>query len=161
MSYEQILIIVLTINFVGYVSTVWTKFGVLPSISDSFYAWKDWKEGTQWLFTLFCWIITFTLLPIEPNPFFFFGAAGIGFVGAAAQIKKKFVEKVHVKGAVIGISAALLGIGFTFGNWWLVTGALIIAGLIKLFKIKNDIWWIEITAYTAVITSFYQHFFNL
>ena len=156
MSYEQTLIIILTINFVGYVSTVWAKFGVLPSISDSFYAWKgQWC----WLFTLFCWIMTFTILPIEPNPFFFFTAAGLGFVGAAAQIKDKFVEKVHVKGAVIGISAGLLGIGFTYGDWWLVISALIIAGLIKLFKIKNDIWWIEITAYSAVIISLYKNFF--
>lgn len=159
MNYEQILLSILALNFVTYIGIVWAKFGILPSMSDSFYEWKEWKEGTQWLFTLFCWIITFTLLPLEPNPFFFFAAAGAGFVGAAPQIKKEFVKKVHVKAAIILLTSGLLGIGFTFNDWWLVVGALSIGGLIKLFKVNNSIWWIEMTAYITILYGLYKNIF--
>lgn len=156
MSYEQILIIILTLNYIGYVSLVWSKFGIQASVSDSFRCWK-----TKWAnpFTLFCWVIAFTLLPITPNPFFFFAAAGAGFVGAAFNLDSVHVEKVHNKAAVTLIIAALLGIGFTFGAWWTVGAAVGIAGLLKLLNVKNLIWWVEHTAFAAVIFELIKNFF--
>lgn len=156
MDYQQILLTILTFNFLLYVGAVWAKFGVQQSISMSYYSWSG-----NWgiLFTLFCWILTFTILPVQPNAFFFLTAAGIGFVGAAAQIKKDFVAKVHMPAAIIGITSGMLGIGFTHGDWWLfgigVTGMLALV----LGKVKNHIWWVEIVAFLTIIFSFLKKFF--
>jgi len=156
MEYQQILLIILTINYIGYVGTVWAKFGIQPSVSDSFRCWK-----TKWFnpFTFFCWIIAFTVLPTMPNPFFFFTAGGIGIVGAAFNLDSVHVEKVHSKAAIAGISGALLGIGFTFGAWWTFGIAVGIAGLLALLNVKNKIWWIEHIAFGATIFEFYRNFF--
>ena len=38
--------------FISYVSFIWIKYGILPSISDS---WYHLPENLKVLFTLFCW----------------------------------------------------------------------------------------------------------
>ena len=156
MDYQQILIIILAINYIGYVGTVWAKFGIQQSVSDSFRCWK-----TKWFnpFTFFMWIIGFTLLPTVPNPFFWLGSAGALGVGAAFNLDSVNVEKVHAKAAVTLIVAALLGIGFTFGAWWTVGIAVGIAALIKLLKVNNLIWWVEHIAFVAVIFELFKNFF--
>jgi hypothetical protein len=156
MDYQQILIIILIINYVGYVGTVWAKFGIQASVSDSFRCWK-----TKWFnpFTLFMWIITFTLLPTIPNPFFFFAAGGAGFVGAAFNLDSVNVKKVHNKAAITLIVAGLLGIGFTFAAWWTVGIAVGVAALLWLLKIKNLTWWIEHIAFGAIIFELIKNFF--
>ena len=105
------------------------------------------------------WIITFTLLPAIPNPFFFFAAAGAGFVGTAFNLDSVHVEKVHNKAAIILIVAALLGIGFTFAAWWTVGIAVGLAALLWLLKVKNLIWWVEHIAFGAVIYELFKNFF--
>jgi len=156
MDYQQILILILTLNYVGYVSTVWAKFGIQQSVSDSFRCWK-----TKWFnpFTFFCWIIGFTLLPTVPNPFFFFAGAGALGVGTAFNLDSVDVEKVHNKAAVTLIVAALLGIGFTFGAWWTVGIAVGLAGLLRLLNVNNLIWWVEHIAFAAVIFELFKNFF--
>lgn len=156
MDYQQILILILTINYVGYVTTVWAKFGIQASVSDSFRCWK-----TKWFnpFTLFMWIIAFTLLPIIPNPFFFFAAGGAGFVGTAFNIDSVDVQKVHNKAAITLIVAGLLGIGFTFAAWWTVGIAIGVSTLLWLIKTKNLIWWIEHISFSAVIFELIKNFF--
>jgi hypothetical protein len=157
MDYHQILTLVLTINFVGYIALVLAKAKkVLPSISDSF---RLWKGGWGNPFTYFCWVITFTVLPNVPNPFFFFAAGGIGIVGAAFNLDNKYVEKVHGKAAVIGILAAVAGIVYSFSAWWTAGIALGLAGLLALLNVKNKIWWVEIIAFGAVIFEFFRNFF--
>jgi hypothetical protein len=148
MTFEQILIIILAINYVGYVSTVWVKFGIQPSVSDSFRCWN-----VKWFnpFTLFSWILAFTILPITPNPFFLFAGAGAGIVGTAFNLDSVSVEKVHNKAAITLIVAAILGIAFTFGAWWTAGIAIVVAGLLAALKVKNKIWWVEHIAFAAVI----------
>jgi len=156
MSLEQILIIILTLDYVGYVALVWILFGIQSSVSDSFRCWK-----LKWFnpFTFFSWTIGFTILPICPNPFFFFAGAGALGVGAAFNLDSVNVEKVHNKAAITLIIAALLGIGFTFGAWITVATAIGIAGLLWFLKVKNLIWWIEHIAFASVIFELYNNFF--
>jgi hypothetical protein len=105
------------------------------------------------------WIITFTLLPTIPNPFFFFAAGGAGFVGAAFNLDSVNVKKVHNKAAITLIVAGLLGIGFTFAAWWTVGIAVGVAALLWLLKIKNLTWWIEHIAFGAIIFELIKNFF--
>jgi len=156
MDYQQILIIILAINYIGYVGTVWIKFGIQKSVSDSFRCWK-----TKWFnpFTFFMWIIGFALLPTVPNPFFWFASVGALGVGTAFNLDSVNVEKVHNKAAVTLIAAALLGIGFTFGAWLTVGIAVGVAAILWLLKVKNLIWWVEHIAFGAVIFELFKNFF--
>ena len=160
MEYQQILLLILMFNYIGYNATVWGMFGFLPSVSDSFREWQKigWdKYGNP--FTYFCWIMTFTLLPMMPNPFFFFAAGGLGFVGTAFNLDDKATEKFHGKAAVVAILAAVGGIVFSFSAWWTAGIALALAGLIVVFNVPNKIQWIEHIAFLAVIYEFIKYFF--
>lgn len=157
----QVLIIVFAINYIGYVGLVSGWFGILPSVSDSFREWK--KRGINKFgnpFTYFCWIITFTILPAIPNPFFWGAAAGIGIVGTAFNLDDKNVERVHGKAAVVGILSAVGGIMYSYQDWWIAGVGLGIAGLLALFNVKNKIFWVENVAFLTVITSLFKNNFD-
>jgi len=160
----KILVLVLLANFLIYVGFVWIKFGVQKSISDSYYSWtKPWGI----IFVLFTWILAWPLFLLGLSftegikLLAFASGGGFGFVGAASMIRQPSVKKVHMKAAIIGIGSALLMIGFGFGGWyWLIIGiGLIIASLIFLLKIKNKIWWAEITAFSVIMISLVSKYF--
>lgn len=156
MNYEQYMIFIVIAVFFSYVGTVWAKFGVQPSISDSFYSWKgNWRH----LFTFFCWGLALPIFIAEPIHWFFITAGGLGFVGTAAEIKKEFVSKVHNPSAVVAIISGLLGITFVFGHWYIALSGIVLSGLLALFNVKNKIWWVEIIAFISIISSFViKHF---
>lgn len=160
MDYQQILLLILMFNYIGYNATVIGMFGILPSISDSFREWQriGWdKYGNP--FTYFCMIMTFTLLPMMPNPFFFFAAGGLGFVGVAFNLDNKNVEKFHGRAAIVAVLAAIGGIMYSFSAWWIAGIALGLAGLLALLNVKNKIQWVEHIAFGAVIYEFVKYFF--
>lgn len=162
----RILVMVLSLNFLIYVGTVWIKFGVQKSISDSYYCWKGlWRS----LFVLFCWVLAWPLfllgldLPEPIRQLAFLSGAGFGFVGAASMIRQPSVLKIHMKAAITGIAAGLLMIGFGFGGWyWLVIGiGLVSAAALFIFDVKNKIWWAELLAIGVIMGSLiFRYFFE-
>ena len=160
MGLEEILLAVFLFNYIGYNLLIWKMFGILPSVSDSFREWQKLgldKYGNP--FTYFCWIMAFTLLPIMPNPFFMFAAAGFGFVGTAFNLDNKNVEKFHGKSAGVAIVAAIGGIVFSFSAWWAAGIALALAALLAYLDVKNKILWIEHIAFAAVMFEFVKYFY--
>lgn len=154
-------ILIIALNFIIYVGATWITFGVLPSISDSFYFW-DYKLGRGWgyIFTIFCWILGFPLVmlaSIMPENFqwiAFLAGSGFGFVGAACLIKDPNVMEIHGKAAAVGIIASLFLAGISVGSWaWIVIGIGVLISIIIALckKIENKIWWVEITSFLSVI----------
>lgn len=149
--------IVAILIFIGYLVVTGIKFGITPSISASHYKWREKGVAYETLFTLFCWGITFSIIPtwldntsfnIQFIPFL--AAAGLGFVGASPLFKDDELEnKVH------SISASICAVGsylwaFLDGNILLA----IIAVLITIpvyFKTKNRIYWAEVIAFTHLL----------
>jgi len=141
--------------FVLFVGFVWYRYGVLPSISESWYRlpghWKD-------LFTFFCWGIGGTMLfqTDGTTPLFFISGSGFGFVGVATMFRSgdKVTKWVHFTGAVAGILFALIGIWvertdpYPFFIW------ISSIPIILIFRIKNYLWWNELVAFFAVIFGF-------
>lgn len=143
-------IFMLTI-FVSYVGYVWNKFGVLPSISESYYRLPD---NLKKMFTFFCWgfsfpaIILGTLL--TDNLLMFVAGSGIAFVGAAAAFKERMSDKVHTIGAVIGVVLSQLSILLDF-RMYIVNLIFVALSLILIIgRVKNKVWWIELIAFTAI-----------
>lgn len=146
--------IVAILIFISYLVVTGIKFGITPSISASHYSWREKGISYEALFTLFCWGVTFSILPtwldntssnIQFIPFL--AASGLGFVGASPLFKDdKLENRVH------SISAMICAVGsylwaFLDGNILLA----IIAVLITIpvyFKMKNKIYWVEVIAFT-------------
>lgn len=143
------------IIFISYVTFVINKFGILPSISESWYRLRD--LGGVWysLFTWFCFGLGF-LMFFQTNgntPLFFLSGAGLSLVGTATMFKEindKLQGKLHTIGAVIGILGSLIGIGVERDNWIPLFIFVSVAILLSLSVKKNRTWWIEIVAFATV-----------
>ena len=141
--------------FISYITFLLIKFkGPLTSISDSWYKLGGFDGKLSFLFTLFCWGLAIPmLLQSGSTALFFLSGAGLSFVGVATMFKSKddITPYIHFIGAGIGIIFALIGIGVERYTWIPLLAWSIMALVLKLLKIKNYIWWIEISAFLTII----------
>lgn len=140
--------------FIGYLSFIVIKYGILPSISDS---WYKLPRNQQPLFTFFCWGFAMPALIIgvelTDNFLMFLAGSGICFVGAAAAFKEKLTKSIHYGGAYCGIICSQLSIAFDFHMYYVNIISVGLMLLILLFRKKlnyNNIWWQEIIAFTSI-----------
>jgi len=149
LSIVQILI------FVSYITFIVLKFGVLPSISESWYRLRD--LGGVWysLFTWFCWGLGFLMFFQTNNiaPYLFFlSGVGLTAVGTATMFKLSddIQPYIHFVGALIGILGALIGIGVERSNWIPLLMFILISLVLTFTVEKNRTWWIEMSAFTCI-----------
>jgi len=149
------LLIIQLLVFVSYVGYIVSKFGVLPSISDS---WYSLPLSNKWLFTFFCWGIGIPMLLYGTLPLFFSGV-GLSFVGAATQFKmmESYTKQVHFIGAGIGMSVpTLYFLSFDvyfpllmqiwFGLYYFTTHR----------DMKNVLWWFEIVSFISIMLGLFK-----
>lgn len=138
--------------FVSYVAFILYRYGVLPSISESWYVLP---QNQKALFTLFTWGVGIPMLFYDSAALFVAGSA-LTFVGAATQFKTTaaFTKQVHYIGAMVGIVVPLLYFGLTSNNWLPLIVQAIGTATVMLTKTPNKIWWTEIVAFACVLTGF-------
>lgn len=149
-----ILLIISMIICIGYLGVTYLIHGVTPSISMSYYKWKDLDKFYGILFTLFCWGVGFTIIPVwlELTPTTwqftaFLSAAGLLFVGASPSFKDYSLERdVHTIGAGICFVSSLIWSAIVGSPIILTIAVLLIAGAI-ITRIKNLTYWLEIIAF--------------
>lgn len=141
--------------FLSYTLYIYFKFGVLKSISDSFYhiPHKAW-------FTFFQWGLSLPLIIVASTPLMFFAGSFMFFVGAAPGfMDDEMEERVHVVGATGGISLATISMWLDFHMWplsFLMVGFTIwcttkLNDKFPKLHVKNHTWWIEVLAYALII----------
>ena len=146
------------LTFVLYVTFIVNRFGILPSISESWYRLEGLQKS---LFTFFCWSIGGLML-FQTNGdtgYFFLSGAGLSFVGAATMFKTDEAKSnyVHPIGAVSGIIGAHLGIIFE-RHIYIPSIIFVIFYLsIILFVKRNKMWWIEIFAFITILIGLFLH----
>lgn len=135
--------------FTLYVGFITKKFGVLPSISDS---WYSLPVSQKALFTLFTWGIGIPML-FYGNVWFFLSGVGLTFVGAATQFKMttSYTKQIHYIGALTGILFSLIGIGVEWFNWVPLVTFCVLTLLIYTSKHPNMLWWIEMAAVGIIL----------
>lgn len=149
---EVKLLIFVVLSFVGYISFIVNRYGVLPSISESYYKMKDDKLFGGSLFTLFIWSLSLPLIIIGNTPLMFFAGAFLSFVGAASAFKDlKMTKRVHNIGAIGGIGFGFLSMIIDFQLFELTYFMVVLSLSLFLLKIKNLIWWVEILAFVLII----------
>lgn len=142
-----------TIIFLLYVGMVVARYGVIHSISQS---WYELPRTDRWMFTTFLWLLSISTA-MYGGPLFFISAVGFGFVGAATMFNSDTTTKLtHYAGAGIGILFAFLGLTFTF-NLPIFIG-IYAASLIGMVfaKVRHVIWWIEVVAFLILMIGFFS-----
>ena len=140
-AYLQLLI------FTLYIFFVWNKYGILKSISESYYTIDD-----EWLFILLCTSLGILHL-LYNNIYFFIGGSALCFVGATARFKSWSVTKrLHNISAVTAIVSSIMGLYF-LGTWFTIIPVILVATALLIIKSKEIIWWVEIASFYSIIVS--------
>lgn len=139
--------IIQTVVFITYFTFIIKKYGVLDSISDSWY-----QEGeTNYLFILFLLGIGIPTILLREPAFIVTGSL-LCIVGAMPAFKlNKFIGTIHAAATTGAIIAALVGL-LIHGIWLpFVEGS--VAALIinhKGFKVKNTTTWTELAYFSSI-----------
>lgn len=144
----------MTISFPLYITYIlWrNNWKVLHSVSDSWYVLKQKERNEEILFTIFTYFLGIgTLLQYYIHPLFFIAGMGFFWVGTQTQFRGESIkETIHYLGAVLGIGGSLIGLSL-IGVWVPLLIMLVGGGIMKLLKINNFLWWVEILAFILVI----------
>jgi hypothetical protein len=150
-----LMLIISLAAFVLYMAYVILFFGVLPSISESYYRLeKRWKCGC--VFTVWCALIALSvaamMFQLSDGKWFqflgLFAGGGLAFVGAAPLFK---THERTIQYAAAGICAvASVAWMALMGFWYSPAIILSLQGLVSL-KSGNPVFWIE----TGLFVSMY------
>ena len=147
MMYDIAVVIMIGV-FSIYFYFITKSFGVLDSISLSFYKLEEQKRNRGWWFLAFAWGLGFPMVVfLEFSGLFMIPIFCVLLLGAAPQYKRKMTETVHLIGALGSLGSALILIGIVFGNWWCIGGVLAAIGLLRIFKTRNLTTWEETVAF--------------
>lgn len=141
-----------TITFISYVLLITLKYGVLPSISDSYY-----KHNSKLLFFLFMLGVGLPITLMATSGLMFFSGALFILCGCAPAFKRNtysFEDEVHKIGALGGI--CLLLSYFAISHFYLpIILAISIGFPVYLLNPKNKTFWLEIIAFIILIVGLY------
>ncbi len=143
---QAILLSISFVSFITYIIFIWSKYGVLPSISDSFY-----KTKNAFSFYVFILSVALPLMIAGDTGLMFSAGALLTFVGAAAAFKDKLTGTVHVIGAIGGILLGFLSMIVDFHLWYITAIELLFIGIAYLIKMKNKTWWVEIVSFILIM----------
>lgn len=162
-----ILVLISLLLFLAYNISILAKFGIPPSLSQSYYLLNGVKKNLGFLFTGMMLSMAFTLLPAwlelgevisswstYLNPLAFFTCAAIAFVGAAPAFRSCPLEsKVHT---IAAMTAAVCAVTWCLVTCWqimyvplLTAGVVAVIGwLTKSWK-SASVYWLEMMAFGA------------
>ena len=148
----MILIIVSLIIFTTYLIWIISKYGLLPSISDSYYKLKE--DKLDFVFTLFIWYVSLSTIFIASTPLMFGAGSLIAFVGAATAFKDdNLTKKVHTISAISGILFGIMSLLLEFNDYIFPVIFLNLFLIIVISNPKNKIYWVEIVAFYSIYFS--------
>lgn len=143
--------------FALYTVIILKTFGVLPSISDSYYALR--KRNLLAPFTFFCWGTAFPLiiywielLPNDWNFLPFIACGSLMFVGASPAFKDLELErKVHSTSAIICAIAAYTWT-FLYGSIFLGINFILLSIVLYFILKRNKTYWLELISFINIYT---------
>ena len=141
--------------FITYISFVVSAYGVLPSISES---WYRLSLKSKWMFTFFTWGIGVPMMFYGPLTLFISGAS-LCFVGAATRFKitAAYTRLIHYTGAGIGIFLPLIFFGVAYDEYGPIIAQLLCSLIIAFISTsKNKLWWIEIVGFLTITYGIYS-----
>lgn len=142
-------------SFVSYVVAIWIKFGPQETVSETLYLLKEdnSKPWTNRLIMIFVYVIMGICFSfMVPTVIAWVACAAMVLLATAVDYRDSdTVSKIHVGGAIVCMAAGLFSL--THFGWWnlIFLGIFAIVALILYFlKVKNKIWWIEISNFLVI-----------
>jgi len=138
----------------GYCLFIFKKYGVLNSISASYY--KRLEDNNSRDFVIFCWGLGLPMFLYQPvwQAQLCFMLAGflLCIVGIASHYKEKFVDKIHNVGSFGAIVLGFAGIVFQDHLWSIPTVVLFLVSCLLIIKkrVSNRTWWVEVAAIVCI-----------
>ena len=140
--------------FVTFIFMITIKYGVLPSISDSYY----YVNPKGILFLFFCWILGLSMMisPLGNQFLFFLSGAGLLFTGISSEFRseRKTTRDIHNVSAVVTLLSLFAGQIIYFQVWWPLILTLLFITVSFSLKIKNKIWWVEVVYISLILIGF-------
>ena len=131
--------------FTIYLIYVVVLFGILPSISDSYYYLNN-----KLLFSLALIGFAFPIIINQNNMLFYIAGSCIMFVAVAPDFHISSEGNVHFFCAVTGVISSMVGL--VLMKYYIPVILFIFVALI-LYFLPNHVFWIEIAAfYTIILT---------
>jgi hypothetical protein len=153
------LLIFMNVAFFSYVLFISVKYGIQPSVSESYYRLPRKFQG---VFTLATWGYAIPAMVIgldmTGNGLVFLAGSSIAFVGASPAFKKMGIERtVHTVGAIVGVFASQVFITAILGMWWITLSFAALSALAFIWKrmYTNFIWWVEIFAFLSISVAYF------
>jgi hypothetical protein len=165
------LVLISFLLFLAYNIGIVSKFGIPPSLSQSYYLLNGVKKNLGFLFTGMMFTMAFTLVPAwlelgevisswstYLNPLAFFTCAAIAFVGAAPAFRANKLEgTVHKVAAIVAAACSMLWCLVVC--WKIMYVPLGVAGLIAVVGAITKTWksasvyWLEMMAFGATFAT--------
>ena len=165
-----ILVCIAFVLFIVYNSVAIKIFGIPWSMSKTYYLYEEKHKGLGWVFTIFMWLMAFTMIPgwviisetIGPWMSYltflaFITGACIAFVGTAPRYREETEGMVHMTAAKICAITALLWDFIVCWHIWyvpIIAAAIpaIIGACTKTWKECRD-YWLEMLAFDATFAT--------
>lgn len=127
------------------------------SFSDGFYILNEKKQGLGYLFTLWCFFIALSVMPVmfhltDGEWFQFLGlftGGGLGFVGAAPLFKSHEKTIHYVSASVCAITGF---VWMSLSGYWYIPVLVFAAVLYPACKDKKWIFWGELALFISMYT---------
>lgn len=148
--------IIQTICFTLYIWYVVSMYGVLPSISQSWYS--EGPTRKKFMFILFIASISVPTLFLAKISLWFLASAGslaIVAFAPAFRSEHKIVGILHTGGTVLGIAFACYAM-ITHGIYFPTVGCLICSILFERVKMENTTFWTEIADFAFIEMGIFQ-----
>ena len=150
----MIVAVIQAVIFLSFVIYIALTYGVLRSISHSWYELLPIKK--QWIFQVFLASIGI-LMFFHGNIWFYLSGVGLLITSICPQFERRhsLEASLHVIGATGAVISALIGLWVSSGLWYMLVIPLALAlpfRYIKKINVKNKDWWIEILAFVSILT---------
>lgn len=133
--------------FGAYIWYIVAKFGVINSISESWYV----DGATNWKFIFFLWIISFaTCFLYSYSPWFILSGTSLFLVSGVPMFRgEKLIGILHSVFTVGGIAFACYAL-LQCNLYFPVIGCVLSSILLARLKVNNTTWWTEIACFSAI-----------
>ena len=138
--------------WVVYNLLIFTRFGLLGSVSESHLKLKKLNPKYGIIFTLFSWLYALPAMIIAETGLMFFAGGFICLVGVAANYKQGLDKIWHGRFAISAVLLSQISINFDFHNYFISLISILLMMIIFLFrkKLESYIYWIEQVSWLAV-----------
>lgn len=152
---ELLILVFNLLIFITYNVYILKEFGVPESLSETTYLLKD----KHWIFTLLCFITTFTLLPLwfgvcnNHNFDFlkFFSLGSLLFVGATPFFKESLQRQIHYISAIVCFVSIILWFFLQHLLLYIAVYIILFIFSMFIFKKENYVYVAEIILWFMII----------